>query len=70
MKWVDRSNVKEVNDSFIECLKVQYGDDWDMACLRQDTVFAVRKNESRLVGFPETLEEMDKLKDRYREQQG
>ena len=63
MKWVDRSNLKEVNEAFIERLKVQYGDDWDMAYLRQDTVFAV--GDSKYVGFPETLEEMDKLKDRY-----
>ena len=69
MKWFNRSNLKEVNEAFIECLKVQYGDDWDMAYLRQDTVLAVGKNESKLVGFPETLEEMDKLEDRYREQQ-
>ena len=59
MKWVDRSNLKEVNEAFIERLKVQ----WDMAYLRQDTVFAV--GDSKYVGFPETLEEMDKLKDRY-----
>ena len=59
MKWVDRSNLKEVNEAFIERLKVQ----WDMAYLRQDTVSAV--GASKYVGFPEALEEMDKLKDRY-----
>ena len=56
MKWVSRDNVKGVNEAFIECLKVQYGDDWDMAYLRQDTVFA------EYVGFPESLEETNKLK--------
>ena len=60
MKWVDRSNVKEVNEAFIECSKVQYGDDWDMAYLRKDTVFAV--GDSKYVGFPESMDETNALK--------
>ena len=60
MKWVDRSNLKEVNEAFIERLKVQYGDDWDMAYLRQDTVFAV--GDSKYVGFPESMDEANALK--------
>ena len=60
MKWVNRANLKEVNEAFIDCLKVQYGEDWDMAYLRQDTVYAVGNN--KYVGFPESMDETNRLK--------
>ena len=60
MRLVNRDNVKAVNEAFIECLKVQHGDNWDMAYLRQDTVFAV--GDSKYVGFPESMDETNALK--------
>ena len=62
MKWVNRANLKEVNEAFIDCLKVQYGDNWDMAYLRQDTVFAVGGKNGKYIGFPESMDETNALK--------
>ena len=62
MKWVNRANLKEVNEAFIDALKVQHGDDWDMAYLKMERVFAVGSNDFGWVGFPETIEEANKLK--------
>lgn len=62
MKWVNRSNLKEVNEAFIDALKVQYGEEWDMAYLRQDTVFAISGGGNKYVGFPESMDETNALK--------
>ena len=61
MRWVDRANLKEVNEAFIDALKIHYGEEWDMAYLRQDTVFAVGGG-NKYVGFPESMEEANMLK--------
>jgi hypothetical protein len=62
MKWFNRSNLKEVNEAFVDALKVQYGEDWDMAYLRQDTVFAISCGGNKYVGFPESMDEANILK--------
>jgi hypothetical protein len=68
MKWINRSNLKEVNEAFIDALKVQYGEEWDMAYLRQDTVFAVGGKECKWIGFPESLEELYRVTSMSREE--
>lgn len=62
MKWINRSNLKEVNEAFIDALKVKYGEEWDMAYLRQDTVFAISGGGNKYVGFPESMDEANMLK--------
>lgn len=62
MKWFNRSNLKEVNEAFVDALKVQYGEEWDMAYLRQDTVFAISGGGNKYVGFPESMDETNMLK--------
>lgn len=62
MKWVNRANLKEVNEAFIDALKVQHCESWDLAYLKMERVFAVGSNDFGWVGFPETIKEADKLK--------
>jgi hypothetical protein len=62
MKWINRSNLKEVNEAFVDALKVQYGKEWDLAYLRQDTVFAISGGGNKYVGFPESMDEANMLK--------
>ena len=62
MKWFNRANLKEVNEAFVDALKVQYGEEWDLAYLRQDTVFAISGGGNKYVGFPESMDETNMLK--------
>lgn len=68
MKWINRSNLKEVNEAFIDALKVEHGEDWDMAYLRKDMVFAVSGGGNKYVGFPESMDETNTLKAMSREE--